>query len=113
MTLLVSVVAKYLAIYLPFIGAESLAMLMGILLGNTVLTQSKLNSGVKWSEKYPIEIGIALLGLTVTLKTIESLGINGILFIVLQMLLTIIVAIVLGKRVFKVSKKIIAFNGGR
>lgn len=104
-TLLVSVVAKYLAIYLPFIGAESLAMLMGILLGNTVLTQSKLNSGVKWSEKYPIEIGIALLGLTVTLKTIESLGINGILFIVLQMLLTIIVAIVLGKRVFKVSKK--------
>ncbi|MBS1008848.1 YeiH family protein [Leuconostoc suionicum] len=104
-TLILSAVAKVFATWLPFLGAEAIAMLLGILLGNTVLNQSSFAPGMKWAEKFPIEIGIALMGLTVTLRTIENLGINGLAFILIQMALTILVVLWMGGRVFKVSDK--------
>ncbi|WP_294975348.1 putative sulfate exporter family transporter [uncultured Leuconostoc sp.] len=104
-TVILSIVAKILAIWLPFLGAEAIAMLLGILLGNTVLTGATWAPGIKWAEKFPIEIGIALMGLTVTLRTIEKLGINGLLFILIQMTLTIVIVLWLGGRIFKVSKQ--------
>ena len=78
-------------------------MVLGIILGNTVFAQQRWGAGVKWAEKYPIEIGIAALGLNVTLQNIESLGWTGIIFILLQMLATILVVMWLGGRVFKVA----------
>ncbi|CAH1851803.1 YeiH family protein [Convivina praedatoris] len=103
LALVLSLVAMVLANYLPQIGAEGLAMLMGILLGNTIFSGEKYNSGVKWAEKYPIEIGIALLGATLTLKTIAKLGWQGIGFIILNMILVITIVYALGKYIFKVD----------
>ncbi|ACA81894.1 MULTISPECIES: YeiH family protein [Leuconostoc] len=105
MTLILSVISKFLAQWLPFLGAEGIAMLLGIVLGNTLLKQAGFAPGMKWAEKYPIEIGIALMGLTVTLRTIEQLKLHGILFILLQMSLTILIVLWLGGRLFKVSPK--------
>ena len=104
-TFIVSVIAKYLSVWLPFLGGEAIAMLIGIVLGNTILRHEKFAPGMKWAEKYPIEIGIALMGLTVTLRTIENLGLNGIVFILIQMALTIVVVLWMGGRLFKVSDK--------
>lgn len=104
-TLILSIISKFLAHFLPFLGAEGIAMLLGILLGNTLLKQQLFAPGMRWAEKYPIEIGIALMGLTVTLRTIEQLKLHGILFILLQMTLTIVVVLWLGGRIFKVSRK--------
>lgn len=103
LTLAVALVAKFISPWLPTLGAEALAMVLGIILGNTVFAQQRWGAGVKWAEKYPIEIGIAALGLNVTLQNIESLGWTGIIFILLQMLATILVVMWLGGRVFKVA----------
>ncbi|MGL5687390.1 MAG: YeiH family protein [Weissella cibaria] len=103
LTLAVALVAKFVSPLLPTLGAEALAMVLGIILGNTVFAQQRWGAGVKWAEKYPIEIGIAALGLNVTLQNIESLGWTGIIFILLQMLATILVVMWLGGRVFKVA----------
>lgn len=103
LTLAVALVAKFVSPWLPTLGAEALAMVLGIILGNTVFAQQRWGAGVKWAEKYPIEIGIAALGLNVTLQNIESLGWTGIIFILLQMLATILVVMWLGGRVFKVA----------
>lgn len=104
-TLVVSIIAKILAIGLPFLGAEAIAMLIGMVLGNTIFNREHYAPGMKWAEKYPIEIGIALLGLTITLRTIENLGLNGIAFILIQMTLTIAIVLWMGGRLFKVSDK--------
>ena len=103
LTLALAVVAKLLSPFLPTLGAEALAMLAGIVLGNTVFANQRWGAGVKWAEKYPIEIGIALLGLNVTLQNMESLGWSGVIFILLQMALTILFVMWIGGRVFKVS----------
>lgn len=102
-TFVLAIVAKYLARFLPQLGAESIAMLCGIVLGNTLFTNARFAPGIKWAEKYPIEIGIALMGLTVTLKTIEQLGLNGVVFVLIQMTLTIAIVLFMGGRIFKVS----------
>ena len=44
-TLILSAVAKVVATWLPFLGAEAIAMLLGILLGNTVLNQPSFAPG--------------------------------------------------------------------
>lgn len=103
LTFLLALVAKLLSPFLPTLGAEALAMLAGIVLGNTVFINQRWGAGVKWAEKYPIEIGIACLGLNVTLKNMASLGWQGVLFILLQMALTIFFVMWLGGRVFKVA----------
>lgn len=103
LTLALALVAKLLSPFLPTLGAEALAMLAGIVLGNTVFANQRWGAGVKWAEKYPIEIGIALLGLNVTLQNMESLGWSGVIFILLQMALTILFVMWIGGRIFKVS----------
>lgn len=103
LTLALALVAKLLSPFLPTLGAEALAMLAGIVLGNTVFANQRWGAGVKWAEKYPIEIGIALLGLNVTLQNMESIGWSGVIFILLQMALTILFVMWIGGRIFKVS----------
>jgi uncharacterized integral membrane protein (TIGR00698 family) len=98
-------VAKLLSPLLPALGAEGIAILGGLVLGNTVFKQQQWAAGVAWAEKYVIQFGIALMGLTLTLATINQLGWQGVVVIVLQMTLTIMVVLILGGRVFKVSKE--------
>ncbi len=68
LTIALSFLAKVLANYLPTLGGEAIAMLLGILIGNTIFKDEKWMPGIKWAEKFPIEIGIALMGLTVTFE---------------------------------------------
>lgn len=103
LTFALSLVSVGLATYLPKLGAESIALLLGLLLGNLVFTNKRWASGVKWSEKFPIEIGIALLGFQLTLKTIEELGWQGAVFTLVQMAIVITFIVWAGQKVFKLD----------
>lgn len=104
-TILVSIVSEFLSTFLPSLGAEAIALILGIILGNTLFNKPQLAAGIKWSEKYPIEIGIALLGIEVTLQTIQSLGWQGILYIIILMPATILFVMWIGKWIFKVDQQ--------
>ncbi|QIL50795.1 putative sulfate exporter family transporter [Weissella coleopterorum] len=104
-TVLVSIISEFLSKFMPSLGAEAIALILGIILGNTLLRQPQLVAGVRWSEKYPIEIGIALLGIEVTLQTIRSLGWQGIIYIIILMTATILFVMWIGKLIFKVDQK--------
>lgn len=101
----VTLISKYLATFVPQFGAATLAIFIGILLGNTVFKQPILDKGTKFSEGKLLEYSVVLLGGTITFQTISLLGISGILFIILQMTATIIVAIFIGKKL-KLSQQI-------
>lgn len=94
LTLAVSIVAKLLSPYLPSLGGEALAMLMGIVLGNTLFAHERWNAGVKWAEKYPIEIvNLAGIGLNLKWATIKSSGATflgyGLVTIIFQVVLAL------------------------
>jgi uncharacterized integral membrane protein (TIGR00698 family) len=81
-----------------------IAILLGMLLGNTVLNRPELGSGTKFSEKRLLEYAIVLNGLILDFQVLKSAGIKGFVFIMLQMGLTIFVTYQLGK-VFGFGKR--------
>lgn len=95
---IVAVISKIIAIWLPTLGAATIAILVGILLGNTFLKNPLLEKGTKIAESKLLEFSVVLLGVTVTFQTISQIGIKGGIFVLLQMGLTIIASYILGKK---------------
>ncbi|MHA8137608.1 YeiH family protein [Lactobacillaceae bacterium Scapto_B20] len=95
--LLIAVISQLLTFVIPDIGAATIAILLGIVLGNTFVKQKRLAAGTKFAEKWLLEYSVMLLGLTITFQTIIQLHWTGLLFIVIQMAVTIFAAISIGK----------------
>ncbi|MEI5994693.1 YeiH family protein [Candidatus Enterococcus mansonii] len=108
----VAVISKIIAIWLPTLGAATIAILLGILLGNTFLKNPSLEKGTKIAEGKLLEFSVVLLGATVTFQTIAQIGIKGGLFILLQMGLTIIATYVLGKKMLFSDNMSLLMAGG-
>jgi len=66
--------------------------------GNLFLNQKVFQKGYKFSETNLLSYSIVLLGATLSISTLMELGLNGILFIVLQMSITIMGALYIGKK---------------
>lgn len=98
LALLVAIASKLLAVLVPQLGAATVAILLGILLGNTFFKQTSLAAGTKFAESKLLECSVFLLGATVTAQTIAQIGIKGILFVLLQMSVTIVGAYWIGKK---------------
>lgn len=98
LSFLVAGMGKIIAIWLPTLGAATISILLGILLGNTVFKQPVLAHGTKLAESKLLEISIVLLGTTVTFQTIAKMGFNGIGFILLQMVGTIFGVYLIGRK---------------
>ena len=109
---LVAAISKVIAIWLPTIGAATIAILLGILLGNTFFKQPILSQGTKLAESKLLELSIVLLGTTVTFQTIAHMGLNGFGFIVLQMTGTIIGVYLIGIKMGFSKKMGLLMAGG-
>ncbi|MBO1305978.1 YeiH family putative sulfate export transporter [Enterococcus sp. 669A] len=94
----VAAISKGLATFFPEIGGATIAILLGILLGNTFFRQPVLATGTKFSESKLLEYSVVLLGFTVTFQTISEIGVTGVLFVVLQMSVTIVCAYGIGRK---------------
>lgn len=102
--LIVTVISKILGAFIPSLGAATFAILLGIILGNTIITHKRYAKGIKFSEKILLDCAVALLGVSVNLKEIMSIGYKGVLFIILQMALTITITYIIGMKL-KFGKK--------
>lgn len=82
---------------IPLLGAPTIAILLGIVLGNTLFRSAIWAKGTTFCEKTILEISVVLLGFSVTLSALGAFGVGGVLFIVLQMAATIAGVLFLGK----------------
>lgn len=98
LSFLVALISKGLAIFLPQLGGATIAILLGIVLGNAMGHQELFDKGTKFSESKLLEISVVLLGAAVTFQTVAEIGVKGVLFIVLLMSGTILFTYVVGKR---------------
>ena len=108
----VAVMSKLLALLLPQLGAATIAILLGILLGNTFFKQPSLAIGTKFAESKLLECSVFLLGATVTAQTIAQIGIKGIAFVLLQMSVTIVGAYWIGKKLLFSDTASLMMAGG-
>ncbi|WP_125702475.1 YeiH family protein [Lacticaseibacillus daqingensis] len=109
---LVALLAKGLGRLLPQLGAPTLAILLGILLGNTIAKAPGLNRGTKFAESRLLEYSVVLLGLTVTFQTIGQMGWRGLVYVLLMMTAVITGAYWLGRRLGFGEKASLMMAGG-
>lgn len=100
----IAMVAKVIALFAPSLGAATFAIFIGIILGNTVFTNERYNEGSKFSEGTLLAYSIVLMGATLNLSDVASVGIKGVVFIILQMTCTIVITYIIGRKL-KFSKK--------
>ena len=95
--LIIAIVSQVLVKFVPTLGAALIAIIIGIIIGNTVCNKEIYNKGTKFSEGRLLEYSIVLTGFTLELMNIFEIGFNGIAFIVIQMSFTICIAYLIGK----------------
>lgn len=95
---IIAMIGKYIGNYIPSLGGASLAIFIGMAVGNTFCNNQIYDKGTKFAESELLSYSIVLLGGTLSAQTIFKLGVSGITFIVLQMLITIICVISIGKK---------------
>ncbi|MBW6409039.1 YeiH family protein [Clostridium weizhouense] len=94
----IAILGKILGNFMPIIGGASFAIILGIIFGNTIFNKSKFDKGSKFSEKDLLSYSIVLMGSTISFMQISLLGFKGVLFIAIQMSLTILTTYFIGKR---------------
>ena len=94
----VGIISILLGRFIPKLGAATIAIFLGMFVGNLFLNQNIFQKGYKFSETDLLSYSIVLLGATLSVSTLMELGIGGITFIVVQMTITIIGALYIGKK---------------
>ena len=97
-SIIVALVSMFLGKFVPSLGAASIAIFLGMFVGNVFLNQKVFQKGYKYSETDLLSYSIVLLGATLSISTISEIGFSGVIFIILQMTITIIGAIYIGKK---------------
>ncbi|MEG0329541.1 MAG: putative sulfate exporter family transporter [Longicatena sp.] len=100
----VAMIAKQIGSYVPQIGGALFAIFIGMFCGNTFLTSKALDKGTKFSESKLLEFSIILMGATLNMNDIIQVGFQGVLFIFIQMSVTIIVCYIIGRKLHFTKK---------
>ena len=95
---IIGIISEFLGEKFSTVGAASFAIFIGIFAGNTLFKSKKYNEGTKFAEKDLLNYSIVLMGANINLSEILSLGFNGLIFIVLQMTLTILLTYWIGRK---------------
>ncbi|VEB70574.1 Uncharacterised protein [Providencia rustigianii] len=87
------------------LGALTLAILLGICVGNTVYPaiSSTSDAGIKFAKHYFLRAGIILYGFRLTFQQITDVGATGLIIDALTLTTTFLLAYWLGKKVFKLD----------
>ncbi|WP_297436638.1 YeiH family protein [uncultured Clostridium sp.] len=94
----IAIISKVLGKFVPALGAATFAILLGVLFGNTILDKKVFSKGIKFSEKVLLAWAIGLLGVILNLHEILSIGYKGVIFIVIQMSLTLVSVYFIGRK---------------
>lgn len=95
---IIASMGKFIGNYIPSIGGASIAIFIGMAVGNTFGNKKIYAKGSKFAESDLLSYSIVLLGGTLSAQTILKLGGAGVTFIVLQMIITITFAMLIGKK---------------
>ncbi|KMJ58229.1 membrane protein [Bacillus sp. LL01] len=103
LVLLIAVAAKFFGEYFPSIGGVIFALLIGILIRNSVNIDEKYMAGVDLVIKKWLKVAIVLLGATLSFKSILDIGSQSILVILFVVVGGISVTLLVGK-LLKIDK---------
>lgn len=97
-SLIIMFISKKISLFVPTLGSGPIAIFLGILFGNSFFKHEKFDEGSRFSETTLLSISIVLLGGTITFDKLAIIGVKGSLFIVFQLFSTLLLTIIIGKK---------------
>ncbi len=97
--LIISLIAIFIANLLPeYVGSVFIAVLIGILLNNTInLNKRKFGPGIELGLKRILKLAIVLLGGTISLQKLATVGSRGLFIILVIISIAFIFTFIIGK----------------
>ncbi|MDX8364548.1 YeiH family protein [Cytobacillus sp. IB215665] len=101
LTFILATVAKFLATlpYLEMVGALVIALILGMMWRLVLGVEQDYSYGIEFSSKKLLRLGIILLGIRLNIKSIIEIGTNVLTGLITIVVITIIVIMVISKRV--------------
>lgn len=95
------------------LGALTLAILFGIIIGNTFYPVAKPYSddGVKFAKHYLLRAGIILYGFRLTFQQIADVGATGLIIDAIMLTSTFLIAMWIGKKYFGLDEQTVILIG--
>lgn len=93
----IGLAARFFSALLPF-GSVTIAILLGIVIGNGVNLGDQFKPGIKFSEKQLLSVAIALMGVNLNYVILQELGLRSIGLIITAMGVTIVASLFLAER---------------
>jgi len=89
------------------LGALTLAILCGMVVGNTLYPriEAQCGSGVLFAKQYLLRLGIILYGFRLTFSQIAEVGVSGLVIDIIMLTSTFTLACWLGQKVFGLDKQ--------
>lgn len=94
----IAAISYFLGKIIPQLGGVVIAIVLGIIIGNIVKIPSAFNSGIVFGEKKLLSLALILLGAELELGVLTSLGLPALMLIMSMVLVTMGLAIFLGKK---------------
>lgn len=94
---IIAIIGSIIGKFIPSLGAATFCIIIGMIVGNTFCNKKFYAAGAKFSESDLLAYSIVLMGGTLKIEEVFSIGGNGILFIVIQMAITIVCACYIGR----------------
>ncbi|GAB6137557.1 YeiH family protein [Halanaerobaculum tunisiense] len=89
--------SKYLANKIPNLGGVTLAIILGLIVGNNWEMNSNYAVGIHFAKKKILSIAIILMGLKLKLAVLEQLGLSSILIIITMVAATVALGLFCGQ----------------
>ncbi len=89
------------------LGALTLAIIVGILLGNTVypLLHPQCDEGVQFAKQKLLRLGIILYGFRLTFQQVMDVGLSGVIVDVVMLSSTFLIASYMGSRLLGIDRQ--------
>lgn len=114
LTVIVDMLAKSAFAINAKLSALTIAILLGILLGNTLYPKisQHTSQGVMFAKGTLLRLGIILYGFRLTFQDISAVGVNAILTDAIMLIGTFVITLWLGLRYLKMDKQIVYLTAG-
>ena len=104
LTLAIALMARYVAPFVPLLGGVALALVTGIIVGNTIRPGATFELGIGFSERQLLSFAVMLMGFKLQLGEMAQIGPSMAVIVVPTIFITLAAAVPLG-RIFGYSKR--------
>lgn len=92
-----ALLSVFLAGFGSFLGSATIALILGMLMGNTRLRSQKIEKGLGFTEKKILEAAIVLIGFGMNSHIFSALGANTWVFVGSSVVLVLIIALLVSR----------------